>query len=278
MAIDCLSKGEGKDFAVTKNLSYGIQECVVNVKNKALEEKIGKKIGLYLTYDCKGADNDISRKYLSEKIANALRNMLGILPPSPTILVVGLGNSAISADSLGTETLKSVLSTRLNPTILGTKFAKICTLTTGVAAKTGIESEETIRAVTEKIKPNAIVIIDSLATSSVERLGSSYQLTTAGISPGSGVYASRPAIDKNSLGVPVVAIGVPFVLSMRTLVYDFTKTYSDFVGAGVDEYLFRRSVEEKGLSRLVVAPKDISALVSRSAEIVADGINSAFEN
>ncbi len=277
MAVDYLSEGNGKEFAVVKNLSYGIRECTVNVKNRELEERIGKKAGLYVTYDCASVDDDKGREFVSRKIANALNNMLGILPKGATILVVGLGNSSVTADALGTETLKGVVATRLSPSVYGTKAVKICTLNTGVAMKTGIESEETVRAVVDKIKPHGVIVVDALATSTVHRLGTSYQLTTAGISPGSGVYASRPAIDKSTLGVPVVAIGVPLVLSMRTLIYDFTKKYLDGVGESVDEYVLRKTVEEKGLARLVVAPKDITALVENASRVIATGINLAFE-
>lgn len=277
MAVDYLSEGNGKEIAVVKNLSYGIRECTVNVKNRELEERIGKKAGLYLTYDCASVDNDKGREFISRKIANAISNMLGILPRGATILVVGLGNSAVTADALGVETLKSVVSTRLSPSVYGTKSVKICTLGTGVATKTGIESEETVRAVVDKIKPHGVIVVDALATSSVQRLGTSYQLTTAGIAPGSGVYASRPAIDKSTLGVPVVAIGVPLVLGMRTLIYDFTRKYLGETGERVDEYLLRKTVEEKRLARLVVAPKDITLLVENASKVIATGINLAFK-
>ncbi len=277
MAMDYLENGYGKDFAVVKNLSYGIRECTVNVKNRDMQEKIGKDIGLYVTFDHVDSDDKEKKEYAVKRISATIRNMLGNLSQSATVLVVGLGNASITADALGFETLKGVKSTRLNPTLYGTKTKKICTLTTGVAGKTGIESGETVGAVVSKIKPDAVIVVDALSTSSVHRIGASYQLTTAGISPGSGVYSARPAIDKSTLGVPVVAIGVPLVLSLRTLVYDFTKRYSDGVGENLDEYVYRKTIEEKGLSRLVVAPKDISLFVERSAEIISSAINLALK-
>lgn len=277
MAMDYLENGCGKDFAVVKNLSYGIRECTVNVKNRDMQEKICKDMGLYVTFDHVDSDDKENKEYAVKRISATIQNMLGNLSQSATVLVVGLGNSSITADALGSETLKGVKSTRLNPTLYGTKTKRICTLITGVAGKTGIESGETVGAVASKIKPDAVIVVDALSTSSVHRIGASYQLTTAGISPGSGVYSARPAIDKSTLGMPVVAIGVPLVLSLRTLVYDFTKRYFDGVGENLDEYVYRKTIEEKGLSRLVVAPKDISLFVERSAEIISSAINLALK-
>ncbi len=272
MAVDCLEEGKGKDFSAIKNLSYGIKEITVNVKNLELERKLGKNMGLYVTYDSGDSDKK-ANEYLSGKIANALKNMLGVLPQSPTILVVGLGNSSVLADALGNKTIDKVLSNRLNPEIGGSKKTRLCAISTGVAGKTGIESSEIVSAVVDRVKPCAVIVVDALSTSAVRRLGNSYQLTTAGISPGSGVYRARPAIDKKSLGIPVVAIGVPLVLSMRSLIYDFV---GEYVSGTVDEFNMRRIVEEKGLSRLVVAPKDVTALVETSSTVIANAINAAF--
>lgn len=277
MAMDYLENGNGKDFAVVKNLPYGIRECTVNVKNRDMQERIGKDMGLYVTFDNVNSDDKKKTEFAVKRISAIIQNMLGNLSQSATILVVGLGNSSITADALGYETLKWVKSTRLSSSLYGTKTKKICTLATGVAGKTGIESGETVGAVASKIKPDAVIVVDALSTSSVRRIGASYQLTTAGISPGSGVYSARPAIDKSTLGVPVVAIGVPLVLSLRTLVYDFAKRYFDGVGENLDEYVYRKTIEEKGLSRLVVAPKDISLFVERSAGIISSAINLALQ-
>ena len=118
--------------------------------------------------------------------------------------------------------------------------------------------------------------MDSLATSSVKRLGASYQLTTAGIAPGSGVGGDKPRIDKSVLGVPVVAIGVPTVLSMRTVLRDFAHEYALATGGEENEFKLRELMADKRLGQLVVAPKEVGFYVCNAASIVAGAINSLF--
>ena len=149
-------------------------------------------------------------------------------------------------------------------------------MTTGVFGTTGIQSADIASAVADRIKPCAVILIDSLATSSVARVGTSFQISTAGISPGGGVGQDKDRIDKSVLGVPTVAIGVPMMLSMRTAIYNFVKEYSEKTGAEVDEYRLRAEMVEKNLSNLVVAPKEIDYFVNTAALVISGALNKCF--
>ncbi|MDE6302553.1 MAG: GPR endopeptidase, partial [Clostridia bacterium] len=121
-----------------------------------------------------------------------------------------------------------------------------------------------------------VILIDSLATSSISRVGTSFQISTAGISPGGGIGQDKQRIDRSVLGVPTIAIGVPLMLSMRTAIYDFVKYYSEQIGVGMDEYRVRACMVDKNLSNLVVAPKEIDFFVDASAGVIASALNRTF--
>lgn len=275
MAVDNLENRGLKDIAVVKNLSYGIRQIVVNIKNKQQAESVGKEKGLYITYDTSGANDDRFAHFLAKVMSGAIHQAVGLLPEKSTILVVGLGNGQVLADSLGVKTVEGVQANRMDT--LGNHKYKLCTHSLGVEGVTGVKSHEVLTALNNQLNPSAIIVIDTLATTNVNRLGTSFQLSTAGISPGSGVGQDKPPMNKAVFGVPTVSIGVPLVLTMQGVIKDFVRAYNqndkDFK---LNEFSFHATLSDKKLSRLVVAPKEVKIFLDNATNIISKAINLAY--
>ena len=221
------------------------------------EEKLGKPMGKYITVQfpelLKIADFEPLKIALKE-------SLLCLLSQGDNILVVGLGNREITADSIGPFTASKLLATRH----ISGKFAEniglsglksVAVISPDVLGKTGIESYEIVESVAKKIKPSAIIAIDALAAGSVNRLFRTVQLSNTGISPGSGVKNSRKELSEETLSVPVIGIGVPTVVDASSLAFELTnKEPSD----GTD---------------MIVTPKDCDILCHKISEILSSVLN-----
>lgn len=278
MAIDALERQSLAKIAVEKTLSHGIVRRVVNLKNAELAKKTGRERGVYVTFDCPSAALEQRKavEALQNHIANTLVECVGIMGRKSLVLTVGLGNDDIAADSLGCEVISRLRVSATEEAKRTRQKARLAAFATGVEGVTGIKTVDTVEGICEKLKPSCVILVDALATSSATRLGTSFQLTTAGIAPASGVGGDKPRIDRSTLGVPVVAVGVPLVLSMRTVLREFAEDYLKTVQCEGNEYKLRELMVEKRLTRLVVAPKEIKYYVACAAEIVAGAINLAF--
>lgn len=216
LAVECFEESEKtklKGVKVTEE--NGV--TTVSVLNKNGEKAIGKPVGNYITVNVPSFvnDTDIFDGRL-KKISNILKNLL----PSDcdNVLVAGIGNMDITADALGPKTNSYVLATRhisdeLKKDMGFNNLKKVSTVRTGVLGETGIESAEIIKGIVNVINPSCVIAVDALASSSAERLGTTIQFSDTGIFPGSGVGNHRFEISKNTLGVPVVAVGIPTVVS-----------------------------------------------------------------
>lgn len=230
---------------------------VVSVLNKNGAEAIGKPIGKYITCCVPSFvnDTDIFDGRL-DKLSSVLKSLL---PDNiNSVLVAGIGNLDITADALGPKTNNYVLATRHiveneESSDFFKGFFSVSGVTTGVLADTGIESAEIIKGVVDVIKPSCVIAVDALAASSSERLGTTVQLSDVGISPGSGVGNHRYEISKNTLGVPVVSIGIPTVVS--TALISNKKT---------DEQMF-------------VTPREIDRITEQGAKLIGMAINVCFQ-
>ncbi len=275
MAVDSLENRGLRDLAVVKKLSYGVRQIVVNVKNKQLAEQVGKPKGIYITYDCSGVSEERYAEYLAKVMAGAIGQLIGLLPVKSTILAVGLGNGQVLADSLGVKVIDGVKANRKDT--LGDFKYKLCTHSLGVEGVTGISSHEVLTALNDAIKPSAIIVVDTLATTSVNRLGTSFQLSTSGIVPGGGVGQNNPPMNKEAFGVPTISIGVPLVLTMQGVIKDFVSAYKesekDFA---VNEFALHSILADKKLSRLVVAPKEVRFFLDNASQIISHAINIAY--
>lgn len=178
--------------------------------------------------------------------------ILELMPDAKSFLVAALGNPDMTADALGARCAKKVIATRHLP---DNKFRAASIITPNVLGSTGIESAEIVLGAVTAVKPDAVLVIDSLASAATERLAAAFQLTDTGITPGSGLENHRLRIDAQSLGVPVVSIGVPLVVYAATIIEE----------AGGEPDARSR--------RLVVTPKDIDVLVDDCAYILAEAIN-----
>lgn len=278
MAVDAMEREALSEIAEEKKLSYDINQKVINLKNNALSEKIGRPRGVYVTFDCPASvfEKDRAISALQSYMAQTLLELAGNLKRDSKILVVGLGNDAVIADSLGSQSAKLVSELDIRANEKKTPRRRIFTFSAGVEGITGMKSTEVISSLCSYIKPSAVIIVDALATSSAKRLGTSFQITTSGIAPGSGVGKDKERIDKQMLGVPVIAIGVPLVLSMRTVLSDFGGSYAEIIGCEGNEYKLRELMIDKKLSGLIVAPKEIKYYVECAANIISGAVNRAF--
>lgn len=235
----------------------------LEIQNETGAENLKKPIGKYITLSLprftKSGGLDIRAVNL---LAREIRRLL----PSKTgsVLVAGLGNTAITPDSLGPEVAERIIATRHISKEMRTqlglgKLMPVSVLTPGVLGQTGIETGEILLGTVERIRPSAVIVIDALAARSLERLGSTVQLSDTGICPGSGVGNARMEISRSTLGVPVISVGVPTVVDINTLLYD--------VGA-----------EKSREVDMIVTPKEVDMMIDRAAELIAVGINSSLQS
>lgn len=205
---------------------------------------------------------------------------------SPTILTVGLGNRAVTSDSLGSRVVDELWITRH----LEEASPKISGIIPGVMAQTGMESAQIVRAIVAETEPQLVIAIDALAARSVSRLGTTIQITDTGIQPGSGVGNHRHSLTKESLGVPVIAIGVPTVVSAAAIVYDTVQSLTEILRQSeqrqaadwmdeqspTERYQLIRELVEPSLGPMMVTPKDIDERVSQLGHTIAEGMNIAL--
>jgi len=225
---------------------------------KELSEQIGKAEGNYITIETSSVKD--GNKHDFTRVASAIADAIKKMNLSDNTLVVGLGNPDMTADSLGKRVLRHVMITRhLNQV---DNVPNISGIYPNVLGVTGIESFDIIKGVASRSKPDSILVIDSLAGATVERIASAFQVSNAGITPGSGISNHRARLDEKSLGVPVVSVGVPLVVYASTII-------SDAFGGKPNQY-------DISIGNMVVTPKDIDIFVSDCANIIARAINLAF--
>lgn len=248
----------------------------INIDNDKLSEEFGKPRGEYITIEIPALTDNF--KNTDKRIEIISRELKNILKSDGLILVVGLGNLNITPDALGPKAVSSVLATRH---IMG-EFAKshglddlkpVAILTPGVLGQTGIESLELLKFVSKDLKPSAVVVIDALASRSLSRLGCTIQLSNTGISPGSGVGNSRPLINEETLGMPVISIGIPTVVDAGTLASDLLSLYNDKENLNVE---ITNKVSPRGES-MMVTPREIDLLIERASKLLGMSINCALQ-
>lgn len=244
----------GKCFSITE----------IHIKDDAAGQPLGKTKGRYITLEGQSLSR-FSDDY--EDMANELAEELRpLLPSEGCVLVGGLGNADITPDALGPRVISKILATRhlqQELTEEDEEFLRslrpVAALAGGVLGQTGIESAELLLAVVEKIQPSAVIAIDALACTSLDRLGTTIQLSDTGIAPGSGVANHRAALTAEVFGIPVIAVGVPTVIGMRTIAEDLT---------GRMPLPMRQD--------MMVTPRDVDRLISQAAHLIGCGINLAL--
>lgn len=266
----------------------------VKITNQNGENAIGKPIGNYTTIDVKGlklaTDEDIQKT--AETLTNELKKMIDIhTDKQGEILIVGLGNIYVTPDSLGPKVINEIDVTRhiqkYLPQYLDEGTRVVSAISPGVLGTTGIETVEILKGIVDNINPKLLIVIDALASRSIERISSTIQISDTGIVPGAGVGNTRQEISQSSLGIPVVAIGIPTVVELATLVSDGIDIFIDRLQekAESNEYLNKLQQDDKyeevkealnvGEYSMIVTPKDIDDLIENMKDIVARGINFA---
>lgn len=251
LAAECLKKTEALPEGVVCHRQPFGSGCieVVEIQNDTAEKKIGKPKGLYATLELPPFwDESAGMSEMTEAMASALQQLL---PQEGTVLVVGLGNREITPDALGPDTAEQILVTRHMEAVFP-DLRTVAAITPNVLGKTGLEVVETIKAVVQEIKPAVVIAVDALAAASLERLGSTVQITDSGIAPGSGVQNARKALNQRSLGLPVLAVGIPTVVDL-----------SNFV-------------PETDGEPMMTTPRQIDLLIRRGASFLAAAINRAL--
>lgn len=251
----------------------GFKVTTVKILNEEGERELGKPVGKYVTVELDGFirrdENAFSEG--AALIADELREILR-LGADDVVLVAGLGNAAITPDAIGPEAVDSVMVTRhLKERVpeYFENFREVAAIQTGVLGTTGMESADLISAVCERLRPDAVIAIDALASCRMDRLCRTLQISDIGIVPGSGVGNRRAALNRASLGVPVIAMGVPTVMDAAVLAVE----YAERAGVEVaDAESFKREAE------MIVTPKDIDRTVQDMAKLIGYAINLALHD
>lgn len=278
-----------------EEVSKTIKVTRVNVINENGAKSIQKPIGTYTTIDVEKMRNiteeEISKisNTMSEELKKLISKHVG---KTDEILIVGLGNEYSTPDSLGPKVVREVDVTRhifkYLPQFVEDGDREVSAIAPGVLGVTGIETQEILKGIVDNVKPKLIIAIDSLASKSIDRISSSVQLSDTGIIPGAGVGNKRRELSKDTLGVPVIGVGIPTVVELATLVSDgidiFIKTLQE--KAESNDYLNKLKENDKyeevkealnvGEYNMIVTPKEIDDLIENMKNIVARGINYAI--
>lgn len=265
----------------TDNEHYSVSRIKIDTDEAA--SALQKSKGLYITIEA--PDLVLREPELIKAVTEALSaELTGLIidkgGTSGTVLVVGLGNRAVTPDALGPKTAEKILVTRhikqYMPDAIPNGVRSVCAVSPGVLGVTGIETMEVIQGIVERSKPSLIIAIDSLSSRRTERIASTIQLCDAGIQPGAGVGNIRSGLDEASLGIPVIAVGVPLVVYASTISRDTIGLIASELGLlGNEEKikeLAAKAISEK-TGELIVTPKEIDSLIECTSTILADGIN-----
>lgn len=258
----CAEKPRGVESTVTKKNGVIVDKIVVKTAEGAAA--LGKPVGTYITVQTPPFSRDVPTLGQVQAVAGELK---AFLPFGGTVLVAGLGNTKITPDALGPKTAANIFATRH----IGKELAKaaglskarsVAVLAPGVLGQTGIETAEIIKSVAQKIKPTAVIAVDALASRRIERLGCTVQIADSGIEPGAGVGNARNELSRKTLGVPVIAVGVPTVVDASTLIYDLI---------GKDD------VAEPEGRKMIVTPREIDLIIARASKFLANCLNTALQ-
>lgn len=276
----------------------------VKILDEHGSKAMGKPKGTYITLEASQlSDTDESyHEEVSEELADQLRRIIDSLNMKKenhqmNVLVVGLGNASVTPDALGPRVLGNLQVTRHLKSQYGEDFCKerqlpiLSGIVPGVMAQTGMETAEILTGIIRETKPDLLIVIDALAARSIRRLGTTIQLTDTGIHPGSGVGNHRHSLTRESLGVPVLAIGVPTVVGAAAIVHDTvdtmiktleqniqTSNLGEFMENmdGDQQYELIRELLEPEFGSLYVTPPDIDQTIKQLSFTISEGIHQAF--
>lgn len=285
---------------VTEESHKELKITKVKISSNEGQRKIGKPIGTYVTLEAENLAKDYFEDYkiTCNILANELSNLMNI-QSEQTVLIVGLGNWNITSDSLGPKVVSEIFVTRhilefadLSKEHKNESLRSVSAISPGVLGITGIETFEIVKGVVDSINPSLIIVVDALASRRARRISTTIQIADTGISPGSGVGNKRKGLTKESLGVPVIAIGVPTVIDAATLSSDAIEMMLEEIKNNSSQFpeelnVLKKLYEHNDLNleglinkliepyyqKLIVTPKEIDEIVQRVSNIIAEGIN-----
>lgn len=272
-----------------------IEISKVKITNENGANALGKPVGNYITLDVKEIKNADEERIeeIAEIMADELRTVIREhVSDTDDILVVGLGNRYVTPDALGPKVVPEIEVTRhileYMPKIMPEDTRPVSAISPGVLGITGIETMEILNGIVQNIKPKMLIVIDALATRKLERISSSIQIADTGIVPGAGVNNARKEISINTLGIPVIAIGIPTVVDLATITNDCINIFIENLqqkamsNSTLNELKEKDNYEEIKEAlipkdyNMVVTPKEIDKLIDNMSEIVARGINKSM--
>ncbi|MGD0154206.1 MAG: GPR endopeptidase [Thermacetogeniaceae bacterium] len=258
---------------------------IIKILDERAESVMGKPKGTYITIeapDLRFKAPEVQSS-VADILAQHLRSLLNI-PDQAAVLIIGLGNWQATPDALGPTVVKYTLITRhlhqQMPEMVA-NYRSVCAFAPGVLGITGIETAEIVQGIVEKIKPGVIIAIDALAATNISRLGTTIQIGDTGISPGSGVNNNRIGVTQQTMGVPVIAIGVPTVVNAGTIMQSALESYQNKNSRGtqVSQALSKEVLDEllkPFEGSLIVTPREIDDLILNAGRTVTRGITLAL--
>ena len=271
--INNMSSIDGIEITEEKFDEFKI--TLVNVLNQNGADAIDKKIGKYITFEMDNVKYLDNKNKVILKLNEYLKELINTNEP---VMVVGLGNLYVTPDALGSKVVNSIEVTRhilkLAKEMIDSNTREVSAICPGVMGNTGIQTSEIISAVSNIVKPKYIIVIDSLMSKSIKRVGTSIQLSNTGITPGSGITGFNSAIDKESTGATVISLGVPMVVDMATITNDaLSKIENNEDEQGERYYKIANILDTENY---IVTPKDIDELIQIMSEIISESINKAM--
>lgn len=255
-------------------------ESQVDVLNDEAKKLLSKEIGKYITFEIKDVDllNENEKNEIENVISKKIDELIG--KDVKSLLIVGLGNEKVTPDSLGYLTVKNIDVTRhifkYAKELIDENQIQTSCICPGVLGTTGIETFEIIESVVKKINPDVVIVIDALASTSINRVGSTIQISNTGIVPGNGVRNKRAKISKETLNKEVIAIGVPTVVDMATITNEVIEKIIDDNSNSNEKRSnerYKKIVDVLDEKNYIVTPKEIDELMVIMSDIIAKAIN-----
>lgn len=261
-AKEVMPEGVTKSQETKGNLTV----TTIDITHEGSANILGKPIGRYITIETEGFQT--ASPTFEEEVQHVADAIAQVVPEGiKTALIIGLGNSSITPDALGPQVIRYTLATRhIDPEMaksigLG-GIHPVSAISPGVLGQTGIETAEIVQALVEQTKPDLVIAVDALASKSIDRLGKTVQISNTGISPGSGVLNKRKELSRQTLGVPVISLGVPTVVDLQTIAHDYMGENADVP---------RRE------NNFMVTPREIDTLIEHAAKTIAYAINRTLQ-
>lgn len=247
----------------------------VKITNKDGEKALDRKIGNYITIDIKRMANITTEKE-EEIIKTFSKELKSIInknaQPQDEILIVGLGNLYATPDSLGSKVVQNIEITRhikiYLPNAIDPNTRSVSAITPGVLGTTGVETIEIVKGIVDNIKPKLVIAIDSLCSKNIDRINKSIQISDTGIIPGGGVGNKQEELSQETLGIPVIGVGVPTVLDAATIVIDTLNSCN----IKVPDTEIIQNMKLNNFN-FIVTPKEIDSLIESMSTIISEGIN-----